>query len=118
MQDRLNALLVKNWESIKVSVAELGKMLADIAAGAAADPLSEVQTAEALAHQLKGSSGTAGFHDVCRAATMLDDYLKVLCRGDAATALAGISGAVSLFHTLDRIAQGTTPGSSRLYQAA
>ena len=118
MQDRLNILLEKHCETIKGSVTALGRLLADLSAGTSLDPIAEVETAEALAHQLKGSSGTAGFQDVSRAATALDDHLKLLCRGEPAGVAGGMSEAMSLYQTLERITLATTPSSSRLYHAA
>jgi HPt (histidine-containing phosphotransfer) domain-containing protein len=118
MQDRLNILLEKHCETIKGSVTALGRLLADLSAGTSSDPIAEVEAAEALAHQLKGSSGTAGFHEVSKAATALDDHLKVLCRSEPVAVAGGIGEAMSLYQTLERIAQNTTPNSSRLYHAA
>jgi HPt (histidine-containing phosphotransfer) domain-containing protein len=118
MQERLNILLEKHCETIKGSVTALGRLLADLSAGTSSDPLAEVEAAEALAHQLKGSSGTAGFQDISRAATALDDYLKLLCREGPAGVANGIVEAMSLYRTLERIADNTTPNSSRLYHAA
>jgi HPt (histidine-containing phosphotransfer) domain-containing protein len=118
MQDRLNILLEKHCETIKGSVTALGRLLADLSAGTSSDPIGEVEAAEALAHQLKGSSGTAGFQEVSRAATALDDHLKLLCRGEPASVVSGMSEAMSLYQTLERITLNTTPSSSRLYHAA
>jgi HPt (histidine-containing phosphotransfer) domain-containing protein len=118
VQDRLNILLEKHCETIKSTVTELGRMLADMSASIPSDPIAEAEAAEGLAHQLKGSSGTAGFHEVSRAATALDDHLKVLCRGEPTAVAGGMGEAMSLFQTLERITQSTTPNSSRLYHAA
>jgi HPt (histidine-containing phosphotransfer) domain-containing protein len=117
MQAQLNRVIEKHCVTLKEHVATLGGMLAGVARNAA-DPLSAVREAEALAHQLKGSSGTAGFHDISRAATALDDYLKVLCRGSGEAATAGVNKALELFQSLDRAALGATPGTSTLYKAA
>lgn len=118
MQDRLNILLEKHCETIKGSVTALGRLLADLSAGTSSDPIAEVEAAEALTHQLKGSSGTAGFQDVSRAATVLDDHLKVLCKSEPAGVASGMGEAMTLYQTLERIARNTTPNSSRLYHAA
>ena len=115
MQAQLNALLERHCMAIKASVTMLGHQLAAIAEASPAEPLAAIEEAEALTHQLKGSTGTAGFHDVCRAATALDDHLKTLCDGDARSLPAGMGEAVRLFESLDRAAQAATPGASSLY---
>lgn len=115
MQDQLNALLERHCKTIKASVTTLGLQLAAIADGSMPEPLAAIGEAEALAHQLKGSTGTAGFHDVCRAATALDDHLKLLCRGNAPGIAAGMGEAIRLFECLDQAARAATPGTSSLY---
>lgn len=115
MQLQLNALLERHCMAIKASVTMLGHQLAAIAEGSAAEPLAAIEEAEALTHQLKGSTGTAGFHDICRAATALDDHLKTLCAGDAGSLAAGMGEAVRLFESLDQAARAATPGASSLY---
>jgi HPt (histidine-containing phosphotransfer) domain-containing protein len=115
MQAQLNALLERHCKTIKASVTTLGLQLAAIAEGSPAEPLAAIEEAEALAHQLKGSTGTAGFHDICRAATALDDHLKTMCAGDAGSVAAGIGEARRLFEGLDQAAQAATPGASSLY---
>jgi len=93
-------------------------MLAPVAAKSSSAPLTDIQTAEALAHQLKGSSGTAGFHEISRAATELDDHLKTLCQADTEQLTAGIDEAMARFQRLRRAASEMTAASSSLYQAA
>jgi HPt (histidine-containing phosphotransfer) domain-containing protein len=115
MQLQLNALLERHCMAIKASVTMLGHQLAAIAEGPAAEPLAAIEEAEALAHQLKGSTGTAGFHDICRAATALDDHLKVLCRSNTGSIAAGMGEAIRLFEGLDRAARAATPSASSLY---
>jgi HPt (histidine-containing phosphotransfer) domain-containing protein len=117
VQDKLNLLIEKHCETIKRHVETLGGMLSSIAGGAA-DPLGVLTEAEALAHQLKGSSGTAGFGEISRAATALDDHLKALCRGSAQDIPGRLVKAMELFRALDRAASEATPGTSTLYQAA
>ncbi len=117
MQKQLNAVIEKHCETIKTSVATLGKLLDEVAAGAATDPLNTIQDAEGLAHQLKGSSGTAGFRDISQTATALDDHLKILCRGSADVLPAGIGQAMTLYRLLDEVTQPATPHTSTLYRA-
>ncbi len=118
MQTQLNNLLERHCETIKSSVTALGSQLAEIAKGSAPDPLGAVQSAEALAHQLKGSSGTAGFHEISRAATALDDRLKLLCKANRREVADGANAAMGLFDQLERISGTLSPASSVLYRAA
>jgi HPt (histidine-containing phosphotransfer) domain-containing protein len=117
MQDRLNILLEKHCQTIKTNVHAVGRLLTEVAEGSTSDPLASVQAAEALAHQLKGSSGTAGFHELSTAATALDDCLKPLCSTDSSGVLAGIDEAMALYRPLEGIALETTPTKSALYFA-
>ena len=117
MQDKLNAIIEKYCGTIKASVRMIGRLLDEVAQGVP-DPLATIKEAEALAHQLKGSSGTAGFNEISAAATALDDQLKILCRSDAPGGHAGLNAASALFRSLEQIAQATTPSSSSLYSAS
>lgn len=118
MQDQLNRLIEKHCTSIKDTVSAIGRLLNQVAGNLAIDPLAAIHEAEALAHQLKGSSGTAGFREISHAATALDDHLKVLCRGKAESITYGINEAIELFKGLDVVARDVTPSSSMLYKAA
>jgi len=115
MQAHLNSLLEKHCKTIKSSVGAVGQLLEEISDGTTADPLASVEAAEAIAHQLKGSSGTAGFHDISAAATDLDDYLKVLCRTERHAVTGGIGEAVRLYNELAGVARNTTPAQSSLF---
>ena len=117
MHDRLNSLLERHCETIKTSVQTVGRLLTEVAEGSTPDPVASVQAAEALAHQLNGSSGTAGFHELSTAATALDDHLKPLCNTDSTGVLAGIAKAMALYHPLEGIARETKPTKSALYFA-
>ena len=114
MQEQLNLVIEKHCETIKHNVETLGSMLTAIAGGT--DPRTMVAEAEALAHQLKGSCGTAGFHDISRAATTLDDHLKILCRSSEDGVTSGLAEAMKLFQSLDDAASVATPSTSTLYK--
>jgi HPt (histidine-containing phosphotransfer) domain-containing protein len=117
VQEQLNRIIEKHCETIKRHVATLGAMLAAIAGGPT-DAISAASEAEALAHQLKGSSGTAGFHEISRTATALDDQLKLMCRGSAEDVAFLLGKAMELFQPLDAAARDATPHTSTLYKAA
>ena len=118
MQEQLNLLIEKHCASIQGTVSEIGNLLKQISTNSSANGLAIVQDAEALAHQLKGSSGTAGFREICEAATALDDHLKVLCRGEAESVANGMGESMKLFGRLDQATRGVTPSASTLYRAA
>jgi HPt (histidine-containing phosphotransfer) domain-containing protein len=118
MQEKLNRLIEKHCASIKHTVSQVGGLLAQIRDGAASAPLDSVCEAEALAHQLKGSTGTVGFREVCEAATALDDHLKILCRADSEAVINGIGDTMLLFDRLSAIVSTITPSASTLYKAA
>ncbi|MGB0086132.1 MAG: Hpt domain-containing protein [Rhodomicrobiaceae bacterium] len=114
MQDKLNAIIEKYCGTIKTSVRMIGRLLDEVAQGVP-DPLATIKEAEALAHQLKGSSGTAGFNEISAAATALDDQLKILCRSNAADGPLAIDAASERFRSLEQLALAATPSSSSLY---
>lgn len=118
MQEQLNLLIEKHCASIKNSVSELGDLLNKVQDAASSAPLETVREAEALAHQLKGSTGTAGFREVSGAATALDDHLKVLCRTSPENITQEMGEAMQLFGQLSAIVTAITPSSSTLYKAA
>ncbi len=118
MQEQLNRLIEKHCASIRASVAKLGEILGHIAKGANLDPLAALQEAEALAHQLKGSCGTAGFLEISEAATALDDHLKAMCKTPAHSVNQGMRDALRLFEALSVATASIHPGASRLYNLA
>ena len=115
MQEKLNLLLEKHCVTIKRNVELIGEHLDR--AQQAEGPAQALSDAVALAHQLKGSSGTAGFHDICVAATALNDHLSAITRDDAPLR-QDLSRAVELFKTLSRASPAASPQSSALYLVA
>lgn len=114
MQDKLNAIIERHCKAIKRDAGEIDAMLKAVASGGNA-PRAGIEAAEALAHQLKGGSGTAGFAAICEAVTALDDQLKTLLGCPDAEILAGVHPALLLSGELIRIAERTEPGASKLY---
>lgn len=114
MQEKLNLLLEKHCVSIKGTVDLLGdhlKRARDNEAGRR----QAIEDATALAHQLKGSSGTAGFHDICVATTALYAMLTDLnARGDAPLR-PGVDQAMELYERLSSAARAAHPQMSTLY---
>lgn len=117
MQEKLNLLLEKHCVTIKNNVDLLGGHLNRARQNGAA-PQNALSDAGALAHQLKGSSGTAGFHDICVAATALYDHLNAIKGREDAPLREGVHQAIELYERLDRASKAASPQSSTLYLAA
>ena len=117
MREKLNLLLEKHCVTIKNNVDMLGAHLnrARLNGTAPQDALSD---AGALAHQLKGSSGTAGFHDICVAATVLYDHLNAIRGREDAPLREGVHQAIELYERLNHASKAASPQSSALYLVA
>ena len=114
MREKLNLLLEKHCVSIKGTVELLGEHLKR-AREDEAERRQALEDATALAHQLKGGSGTAGFHDICVATTALYAQLTELsARGDAALG-PGVDQAMELYERLSGAARAARPQASTLY---
>ena len=116
MREKLNLLLEKHCVTIKQNVELVGEYLKRAGAADAATPGQALKDAAALTHQLKGSGGTAGFHDISGAATALNDHLNAITRGEVPFR-QGVDKAMALFEPLGRAAREATPQSSALYLA-
>lgn len=116
MQNQLRDLVRTHHANLLTQIDRLGQMLGNIAAPDAgcADAIA---AAEGLAHQIKGASGSIGFADVSRAATILDDHLKSLVALAGEVTAGQIQAAIALVDDLQRTARNTTPESSTLYNA-
>lgn len=117
MREKLNLLLEKHCVTIKKNVEMLGEHLSRARQDGAASQ-EALREANALAHQLKGSSGTAGFHDICVAATALYDHLKAISGRDGAPLRQGVQQAIELYARLSRASKAASPQSSTLYLVA
>lgn len=117
MEEQLQALIERHCVTIRKYVDTIGCHLSRI--GEPDLPEAEALTeAENLAHQLKGSSGTIGFHEVSAAATALDDYLKLLCVSNEAITEKMLAKLLDLYGDLKNIAEKISPESSTLYPTA
>lgn len=114
MREKLNLLLEKHCVTIKTNVELVGQHLhrAQQDHGASQEALKE---ANALAHQLKGSSGTAGFHDICAAVTVLYDHLNMLSKRADVPLDQGVHQAIELYQALSLASKAASPQSSTLY---
>ena len=117
MREKLNLLLEKHCVTIKKNVELLGEHLSRAQQDGVASQ-EALREANALAHQLKGSSGTAGFHDICVAATALYDHLKAISEREDAPLRQGVRQAIELYARLSRASKAASPQSSTLYLVA
>jgi HPt (histidine-containing phosphotransfer) domain-containing protein len=117
VREKLNLLLEKHCVTIKNNVELLGEHLNRAQQDGAA-PQDALSDAGALAHQLKGSSGTAGFHDICVAATALNDHLNAIKGRAGAPLRQGVIEAIELYESLSRASKAASPQSSALYLVA
>jgi HPt (histidine-containing phosphotransfer) domain-containing protein len=97
-------------------VAAVAQLLGQTDANGAL-PQSVIVEMEGLTHQLKGAAGSIGFPEIGRAAAILDDNLKVLQKQAGVVAADQLRSCVQLMHELQRVAYGTTPQMSALYDA-
>lgn len=116
MREKLNLLLERHCGTIKHDIELIGEHLRQ-AGQFEAGSLQALKDAAALTHQLKGSSGTAGFNDICVAATALNAHLGTMAPENEALHY-GMARAVEIFETLRRASDSARPQSSSLYVAA
>jgi HPt (histidine-containing phosphotransfer) domain-containing protein len=114
VREKLNLLLEKHCVSIKGTAGLLGEHLKR-ARDNEAERRQAIEDATALAHQLKGSSGTAGFHDICVATTALYAHLTELSASGGAPPGPGVDQAMELYEKLSGAARAAHPQTSTLY---
>jgi chemotaxis protein histidine kinase CheA len=117
VREKLNLLLEKHVVTIKKNVELVGEQLSRARQDATASR-EALKEAGALAHQLKGSSGTAGFHDICVAATALYNHLNAISGQGDAPLRQGVHEAIELYEKLSLVSRAASPQSSALYLVA
>ena len=70
-----------------------------------------------VTHQVKGAAGSIGFPEIGRAAAVLDENLKALQKQAGDVPQDQLRVCVELSGELQRLARGTTPEMSALYDA-
>jgi hypothetical protein len=116
LQEQLRALIVTNHAKLMQQVALVAELLAKTDANGAL-PQSVVAEVEGLTHQVRGAAGSIGFPEIGRAAAGLDESLKTLQKQAGAVRQDQLWACVGLLDKLQRVAQGTTPEMSALYDA-
>jgi HPt (histidine-containing phosphotransfer) domain-containing protein len=114
VQEQLRALVERHLSHLGEDLATIGALLTPKGDTL---PVAQVSEAEAITHQLKGTSGSMGLPDISGAASALDETLKLLCKAPAPIPAVELQAAQEQLATLRRIAEGTTPAMSTLYNA-
>jgi HPt (histidine-containing phosphotransfer) domain-containing protein len=116
MQEQLRALIARNHAKLMQQLAVVAHLLAQTDASGAL-PQAVIAEIESLIHQMKGAAGSIGFPEISHAAAGLDENLKALQKQAGAVPKDQLWACVGLLDKLQRVAQGTTPEMSALYDA-
>lgn len=116
MQDQLRALITRHCTTIRDYVDHVGDNLAFLAAQEE-DADASFHRALELAHQIKGTSGSIGFHELSRLAALFSEYLRTLYPVHGAEAVAQTGEVMKLFSEMSRLAHTLRPQDSSLYDA-
>jgi chemotaxis protein histidine kinase CheA len=114
VQEKLNALIEKQCASIPKTIEAVGVQLQSVMESGAGSKDALEQT-RALVHQLKGISGTAGFTEICEAATALYDCLDLPAHECRPTSEVELEEAMALHQKLADVARDVRPATSWLY---
>jgi HPt (histidine-containing phosphotransfer) domain-containing protein len=114
VQDKLNALIEKQCASIPKTVEAIGVQLQSVMESGA-NSTDALEHANALVHQLKGISGTAGFTEICEAATALYDCLELPAHECRPPTGVELEQAMALYRKLADLGRNVRPAASWLY---
>ncbi len=114
VQEQLRALVERHLVNLGEQLARVDELLTPTGETL---PMAQVVEAEGIMHQLKGTAGSMGFAEIGATAGALDEHLKVLKKRPEAIPAADLRPALELLGTLERMAEGTTPAMSTLYNA-
>ena len=116
MQEQLRALIARNHAKLMQQLTVVHQLLAQTDANGAL-PQAVLAEMEGVTHQVKGAAGSIGFPEIGRAAAVLDENLKALQKQAGAVPQDQLRVCVELSGKLQRLARGTTPEMSALYDA-
>lgn len=116
MQEQLRALIARNHAKLMQQLTVVHQLLAQTDANGAL-PQAVLAEMEGVTHQVKGAAGSIGFPEIGRAAAVLDENLKALQKQAGAVPQDQLRVCVELLGKLQRLARGTTPEMSALYDA-
>jgi HPt (histidine-containing phosphotransfer) domain-containing protein len=116
MQEQLRALIARNHAKLMQQLTVVHQLLAQTDANGAL-PQAVIAEMEGVTHQVKGAAGSIGFPEIGRAAAVLDENLKALQKQAGDVPQDQLRVCVELSGELQRLARGTTPEMSALYDA-
>lgn len=115
-QDQLRALIERHCVTLNDEAAAIGTHIRQLE-DAAIDSSEAISNAIAMAHKIKGSSGTIGFSAISSAAGSLESYLSALASTGMDPTAAQVNTVAGLFDELNTLVRTVSPESSTLYNA-
>ncbi|MFA5899614.1 MAG: response regulator [Hyphomicrobium sp.] len=113
---QLRDLLVRHCNALARQTEELGQLLER-----GLDPncvsREPLLMARSITHQAKGTSGSVGFPDMCKAAAALDDLLKILATQAGRISPSDVFAAKALLRQFNVSGEACKPELSTLYHA-
>ena len=110
--EKIRSLLDKGTENLVAQVREVSRLLLERHSESA--NITSIAAAQAITHQIKGTSGSIGFTQLAAAASALDDELKTHLKHSGLS--GGLrSGYSALLVSLQSAAEQTTSERSTLY---
>ncbi|MEJ2229083.1 MAG: Hpt domain-containing protein [Alphaproteobacteria bacterium] len=116
LQDQFRALITGHCETLACELLEIKTCLDGLGQPGVVEA-DAIAKGFALAHKVKGSSGTLGFAEICAAAETLEHYLRDLGKSGAAL---GPSEREQIFDHYDLLAcriNAISPEQSSLFNA-
>ena len=109
----LRALVIRHCASLGERVGSLSALASSLAD--LADPAAQIAESRALAHQIAGASGSIGFDRLGELAAKLERKLVEAQESTQPANKAELAEIALLCAELSRLAEGTKPEHSRLY---
>ncbi|MGZ8415733.1 MAG: Hpt domain-containing protein [Methyloceanibacter sp.] len=109
----LRALVIRHCASLGERVGSLSALASSLAD--LADPAAQIAESRALAHQIAGASGSIGFDRLGELAAKLERKLVEAQESTQPAKKAELAEIALLCAELSRLAEGTKPEHSRLY---
>ncbi len=116
LQDQLKALIERHCATLTNEADAIGSHIRQLE-DTSIDSSEAITNAIAMAHKIKGSSGSIGFAAISSAAGSLESYLSALASTGMEPTAAQVNTVVGLFDELNTLVRTVSPESSTLYNA-
>lgn len=116
LQDQLKALIERHCTTLINEADAIGTHIRQLE-DASIDSSEAISNAIAMAHKIKGSSGSIGFAAISSAAGSLESYLSALASTGMEPTAAQVNTVAGLFNELNTLVRTVSPESSTLYNA-